>query len=1367
MRVRGQHYRRIMISGALMFIACSALLSQGQKEVGQHLYPLWPSEPVPGWPGVEADANMTRERIEKELNTDKSGTVFPATYGQPEFMAYPGAVHHERESLQRYVPPYPIFNHKTLVKNFILKDIPDYKEKCVAFAEPVYYNPIYAPRVPTSQTRFPVQCHPWKPGGEPVRFEIGRLNPSFYVVRTITAAPSVTKVEPEYEKRKYVFIKLRINDIPNAPDRFNTYILRGQTLDNFYATCEFFFHAEDDRTFRAELSLLPESQTDLLLHNVDLHDRFAELARRAGSRKSTITDICARKAEEAKKTDAPSKKSRTPEEQRAYDDEIWYRTYPPLNCYYETLWGFEKCPLETLACLAPEEWKDLPFLTLCKDGKIYVDKKMTFHAEPQADLAGVIDLHEQGKGKLFYNASKTGYDTKFQYETDQDKRDSAICLIRIAYDMPGRTKRFNLQTAIEVRGGLDRLDQGQYFHRNWFVDSMLEAYRKLFPFIYDNQELATAVGRYLPRVKTPEDVIALLDTHILQDHANEIMHYKYFIDHEVTSFVMGCVVAQEDVDITRPWMEFLWTRLWTYPQALSGLADDLVTCVTRDGGTTIGSYSYALVGQTATVQMLDEYIRKGGDRKYALADPDRYRGAFLHPYWIFEVAAAGRHPPGIGDVGGPTQPYDPGDAKGEQRHHIVAGWRWTGDPKFAWELVNTYGRSGENDEEWKRLVERAAEGREPYLQNKSRILSDWSGYLEGGQQEDDFRFRRAVAVRVGNGLGHGHYDTLDMRIWAHGIVMSGDAGQRPEYGVPRHLMSRVHNVMEVDGQDWHGYAWVGNLFDSPGCSYLRADSIAPFGMEHVTLFQRQVALVDVDEGKRSQKTPGRSDPSVVTPSSYIFDVFRGAGGKTHTYCFHGAVDDEFTVNIKNRKDMTGEKDDPDENYLRPFSYRTAVPNPDSNDVEWAGECAGDVLQATWRVARWLQHENNPEAKMYSGHKWGGAMTEPRKYMRLHLFDQGKNRVLHGICQDTVRWNEHNPGKTNYGVRCLFAQQRSENPADAVFVALIEPYAGEPFIVSRRLLSIECNETDARRAVAVEVKTANGRRDLLFADARPGKLRKVTEGRLEVAGEYAYLSEDDKGLRLVTLSNGRMLRSPEVTIEVDRAEYGGKVKKMNYLRRMVTVEGEVPAYLTGHFFEAGGDFHRTSYEVAVVQPEGKNSVLTLRKGLEIMRSRVRSIEPGSATVITAIAMPRFRGRDRELVASDDQMKKFWRVEYTGGDRFSGHVFKLSHLDPNSKGEVFTAKEFPPGGGVSIWEFGAGDRLVIKTGVSLRRIDEGVFETYATTPFTMTIPGGGIETKTDGGRWKPIECQIQGGMARCGIGADIIAASKCKFLLRVTR
>ena len=47
---------------AAAFLAASFAV-RGQAVI--HPYPLFPSEPVPGWPGVGADENTTREKLEE------------------------------------------------------------------------------------------------------------------------------------------------------------------------------------------------------------------------------------------------------------------------------------------------------------------------------------------------------------------------------------------------------------------------------------------------------------------------------------------------------------------------------------------------------------------------------------------------------------------------------------------------------------------------------------------------------------------------------------------------------------------------------------------------------------------------------------------------------------------------------------------------------------------------------------------------------------------------------------------------------------------------------------------------------------------------------------------------------------------------------------------------------------------------------------------------------------------------------------------------------------------------------------------------------------------------------------------------------
>ena len=82
------------------------------------------------------------------------------------------------------------------------------------------------------------------------------------------------------EYPKNLIVELKINDGPKG--EVSDYVLRSRGIDNFYAAGEFFFHANDARVFHVEFGLHPDSQIDLLVHNVDVHDVLAECAKSAG-----------------------------------------------------------------------------------------------------------------------------------------------------------------------------------------------------------------------------------------------------------------------------------------------------------------------------------------------------------------------------------------------------------------------------------------------------------------------------------------------------------------------------------------------------------------------------------------------------------------------------------------------------------------------------------------------------------------------------------------------------------------------------------------------------------------------------------------------------------------------------------------------------------------------------------------------------------------------------------------------------------------------------------------------------------------------------------------------------------------------------
>ena len=244
-----------------------------------------------------------------------------------------------------------------------------------------------------------------------------------------------------------------------------------------------------------------------------------------------------------------------------------------------------------------------------------------------------------------------------------------------------------------------------------------------------------------------------------------------------------------------------------------------------------------------------------------------------------EARTAGLHHPGIGDVGGPCMMH--GEWMQGIGHWMRMGWQWTQSPRFAIGVTLFGGRKAfqETNAEWAEIA-KAAEGvRHPYMANRSRALANWGGYLEGGTQSDDFRFRHAARVRIGTGTGHSHADTLDLGLWSLGLCLAPDGGARGGYGRPDVQQSWMHNVVTIDKVDRSGHAWCTNLADMDGCQYLSARASSS------PIFARQVAMIEVDQGRPAAKPP--SDPSlkpgttydhdIVLPKAYFVDFFRRQG----------------------------------------------------------------------------------------------------------------------------------------------------------------------------------------------------------------------------------------------------------------------------------------------------------------------------------------------------------------------------------------------------------------------------------------------------------------------------------------------------------
>jgi hypothetical protein len=669
-------------------------------------------------------------------------------------------------------------------------------------------------------------------------------------------------------------------------------------------------------------------------------------------------------------------------------------------------------------------------------------------------------------------------------------------------------------------------------------------------------------------------------------------------------------------------------------------------------------------------------------------------------------------------------------------------------------------------ENWQAITEAAATRTQlPFFEQRSRYVPSWATILETGQQHTDPRFRRGLAIRTGVNYGHHHNDSMDLQVAAHGLTLVQDAGQRPGYTRPGSSAVAVHNTATFDGTNGQfDIAWPRAISDHPGIQYTHVRRGEPAGPSRG---DRQVALIDVSEGKGAasltmakQKPLTKLPPAEATADSYVLDVFRlGAGRRNHNYYFHAMVNDHFEWNARN---VT-----PFEEGDKPLGVEF-TPHPDN-----AQGSAPANFVATWRMQRESNevstngHERNQLGKAYDP-------SSPAKFLRLHQFD------VQGVKVEKAQFHTNTPPKNQMTMIGL-SRQLEDPRRGSVFVGLIEPYAGEPIIRQAQSLTLEGNDTDYRRAVALKVETTHGHDDLLIADDRPEKIRSIP-GQVRFAGQFGYLSKDAKGLRAAAITGGTVLESPQIRLHVERAAWTGKITAVDYFNKQITLDQLWPARQAEFLAEIGHQTKATAYTIGKVETQGQTSILTTRDGADFFLAPIQEVlveprNPAAAAKTAAAApaeeeedvnaqdakgRPKFEGpvkttvrvslsltppgfsvgQQKNWVMSDGEATKFWRADARGS-----RVFELLQSKPVAEDEL------PVGGEVRLWEYGVGDQVTERTTASVTRADDGSYRITGNADVTLALPGANAEISTDGQNWSRIG-QADAGWVTFTLKADQI-------------
>lgn len=1261
---------------------------------------------VPGHPGSIPD-----------LMEDGEGGRWGPQSMAPVYELYPGSVELFRTYMQKYMPIRPFFDQQSMLKRWTAPDLPGAEMGHVEnYGPPVYWvarHDYGRAGEDTGRRWDPRPVVRAKLNDPEFQLDLGELPVGLYCVRVVGAV----ETEELQPFRKPIFIRFDIND--GADGETQTYRVRINYVDEFYSVAEIYFHAAEARAYNAVLSVDEGSETDLLIHDIILDDALAGCKREAIKKEMVFSAAPAERRPSAL----------TPEERLKRDLDLW-KIFPRINAQGGgsrdrnpanphiaftsdiVQFGAGNKTEEDIA----QEWGRWELARIRGNGFVadlpseflvnrHLGVSYTFedhHAgnplpdpypykDSGAGLYYSIEDADGGRGRIhipvadgvdrlrveWFNAMSQSINRWADTGDEDAGRDGAIALIRFAYQFPAIDTANQIPAVASTPGlrGMDSRCGKRATAAFWLPHygnyaQLPGMYDRIFSYVQGNEELAQSLGRFIPWVEDSEDVVELLDVYLMQTLAKRQMRYHY---HTGPYGVLTCAAVLGDAEMVRPLIDWTFASAWKYPLKPAGLQNIMIVSHDRVGRSFIGSYFYATPAYE-TVSQLAPFKESGIlPPEYDVTDEQLYPKPVASLYWPIETVIAGRDFPRIADVGGPDKA--PWTHVTPKLQSVAAeGWAATDDPAFAYILNDLVGPKGYSDEEWREIQDAAQQlDRAPWLDLRSRIVSNWITVLESGVEKDRPEYRSAAYLRTGVGYGHHHDDALDLQIYAQGAPMTIDGGQRPGYSTPGDRATRVHNTVEVNGGGALVQSWPETLSDVSGARYMKAAASPPRGSR---TYNRQVALIDVDEG-------GEDGDQIISPNVYVFDVFRVAGGNMHTYCFHATVNDDFEVTPA-LEDVPADAQNADQSYLRAYNQ---------SQESWKAGDAGENVIATWRMNRGgMAGREQAMALNFSP-------DSPRKFTRLHLLGTDDLRILSAdsVC---TRWD--------YRYTVLHAQKRGEN-LDTAFAGIIEPYSGDPFITRARRIS---PDRGAENEVAVEVVTADGRRDLCFADGSPAETRTLAEthlgGPVRVSGEFAFVSVDDDGLFQAALTGGSLLETPMFTIKTDTSERVGQIREVDYRTRKAVVDGDWSGAQPGRIVSIVTPGRRTAYTIEDIEPMDGGATLTLKGGADFYRSIITEVDADESKVTCKLepAVGSIAGLTEDFTASNDEQTKFWRADYAGGGTWQ--------LD----GDV-TDEDFADARALRIWEYGVGDEVRQSAYAGIKRVAPGIYEVTGDVDMTVTI------------------------------------------------
>ena len=564
-------------------------------------------------------------------------------------------------------------------------------------------------------------------------------------------------------------------------------------------------------------------------------------------------------------------------------------------------------------------------------------------------------------------------------------------------------------------------------------------------------------------------------------------------------------------------------------------------------------------------------------------------------------------------------------------------------------------------------------------------------------------YRRGLSLYYGYSTGgHGHRDTLNIELFAHGKVML------PEMGYPAHWNDKCaywttntisHYTVLIDERQYanHNGGTLNLIAEIPGARIADASAERVYpGLAQV--YRRSTMMIDASER-----------------DSYVVDVFRVRGGKQHDWSFHGPGFDEMEFVIDGVE-------------LSPNQMTGTLAG---EDVRWG---------AAWkhRGSGFQYLENVKRASPRDG--WSATWHSAEEDLGLRL------TVPKGVAQEVIAADgapEYKPGFPNVIKYVLVRNQADKAPLASTYVAIVEPYQTRPYIADVERVELtggDAAKAEGQDSVAVRVRYGD-REDIIYNATRPEAVRRTADGAT-LSGHFAVVRHQGGQLQGIGVVNGKVVSSGGFSLTgVAPARATIDRPAINDSGAILDARWPNNGALIGRTVLIDGGGRRTNYTIERMAFAGMNTFLTFADGGPVIaRGRVDKTVEAEGLVTSKTPFTGYghvyNGQFQGMYMVNERAENPARIKQVkhakGLASFTlvdGDELIRSLKDLNGDGQTF----------FYVLDYDAGDRLTVPGTAALRRRSTHVFELASTTlkPISVGVPKelavGDCRIRMNDGKW----------------------------------